>query len=248
MKRFDSACAETNKPQKHSYFIGLQMMNLRIFKHVFLFLLLTVSVTYSATFDDQNIQDATLEQELPTTVHEVKYPISHIEFLLEDRATAVGSFFPPTHIRNVLGNEIKTEFDKALAMYKKSASTEEANSILINLGEFCINQELKLYKLHYSRFYTEQGGRVYEYDHNSLRQIYDFTMSESEDDLDLLSINLLTTLSIIGRRLDSWKFVEGLATASADVIFSNIQNQALIHNGAVTKADIAALINKLREF
>lgn len=133
-------------------------------------------------------------------------------------------------------------------MYKKSALTEKANSILINLGEFCINQELKLYKLHYSRVYNDQGKEVYEYDRNSLRQIEDFTMSESEDDLTLPSINLLTTLSIIDRRLNSWEFVQGLATASADVIFSNIQNHALIHNGAVSKADITALINKLQEF
>jgi hypothetical protein len=55
-------------------------------------------------------------------------------------------------------------------------------------------------------------------------------------------------LSIIDRSLNYWEFVQGLATASADEIFSNIQNQALIHNGAVTKADITALINKLREF
>ncbi|MEI7494119.1 MAG: hypothetical protein WCJ92_05930 [Alphaproteobacteria bacterium] len=222
------------------------MTNLRIVKHVFLSLLLTSGAVYSATFDEQ--PNAHLEQTTASTVRGINYPIAPIESLLDGRLAEVGQLFPPTHIRNALGNEIKTEFDKALAMYKKSTTTEEANSILINLGEFCINQELKLYKLHYSRVYTDQGKRVYEYDRNSLRQIDDFTMSESEDDLDLPSINLLTTLSIIDRRLDSRRFVEGLATASADAIFSNIQNHALIHNGAVTKPDITALINRLREF
>lgn len=221
-------------------------MNSRLFKQIFLSLLLTSRVVYSATFEEQ--PDPSFEQTTVSTVREINYPIELIESLLDGRLLEVGSLFPPTHIRNTLGNEIKTEFDIALAMYKKSALTEKANSILINLGEFCINQELKLYKLHYSRVYTDQGKEVYEYDRNSLRQIEDFTMSESEDDLTLPSINLLTTLSIIDRRLNSWEFVQGLATASADVIFSNIQNHALIHNGAVSKADITALINKLQEF
>ena len=221
------------------------MTNLRIVKHVFLSLLLTSGAVYSATFDEQ--PDATLEQTAVSTVRGIKYPISHIEFLLEDRATVVSSLFSSTQIRNVLGNEIKTELDTAMADYKKSASTEEANSILVNLGEFCVNQELKLYKLHYSRVYTEQGRKVYEYDRNSLRQIDDFTMTELPEDLTLPSMKLLTTLSIIDRRLNSWEFVQGLANANADEIFSNIQNHALIHNGAVTD-DITALINKLREF
>ena len=100
----------------------------------------------------------------------------------------------------------------------------------------------------YSRVYTEQGRKVYEYDRNSLRQIDDFTMTELPEDLTLPSMKLLTTLSIIDRLLKTWEFVQGLATANADEIFSNIQNHALIHNGAVTKDDITALINKLREF
>ena len=222
------------------------MTNLRIIKQVFLSLLLTSGGAYSATFEVQ--PDASFEQTTQATVREIHYPIEPIESLLDVRLAEVGSLFPPTHIRNVLGNEIKTEFDKALAMYKKSASAEEANSILVNLGEFCINQELKLHKLHYSRVYTEQGRKVYEYDRNSLRQIDDFTMTELPEDLTLPSMKLLTTLSIIDRLLKTWEFVQGLATANADEIFSNIQNHALIHNGAVTKDDITALINKLREF
>jgi hypothetical protein len=221
-------------------------MNSRLFKQIFLSLLLTSRVVYSATFEEK--PDPSFEQTTQARVREINYPIEPIESLLDGRLLEVGSLFPATHIRNTLGNEIKTEFDIALATYKKCALTEKANSILINLGEFCINQELKLYKLHYSRFYTDQGRKVYEYDCDSLRQIDDFTMTELPEDLTLPSINLLTTLSIIDRRLNSWEFVQGLATASADEIFSNIQNHALIHNGAVTKADITALINKLREF
>ncbi len=221
-------------------------MNSRFFKQIFLSLLLTSRVVYSATFEEQ--PDPSFEQITVSTVREINYPIEPIESLLDDRLLEVGSLFPPTHIRNVLGNEIKTEFDKALAMYKKSTSTEEENSILVNLGEFCINQKLKLYKLHYSRFYTEQDKRVYEYDCNSLRVIDDFTMSELPEDLTLPSTKLLRTLSIIDSRLNSWEFVQGLATANTDAIFSYIQNHALIHNGAVSKADITALINKLQEF
>jgi hypothetical protein len=222
------------------------MTNLRIVNKIFLSLLLTSGGAYSATFDEQ--PDTTFEQTTLSTVHEINYPIAYIESLLEGRLSAVGSLFPSTHNRNILGNEIKTEFDKTLAMYKKSTSTEEANSILVNLGEFCIIQELKLYKLHYSRVYTEQGKEVYEYDRNSLRQINDFSMSESEEDLTLPSMELLRTLSIIDSRLNSWDFIRELATVNADDIFSNIQNHALIHNGAVTKPDIAALIDALRQF
>ena len=73
-------------------------------------------------------------------------------------------------------------------------------------------------------------------------------MSESEDDLAIPSMNLLKVLGIIERRLNSWDFIKELATTNADEIFSNIQNHALIHNGAVTKSDIYELIDRLREF
>ncbi|MCX7352904.1 MAG: hypothetical protein NTW22_06550, partial [Proteobacteria bacterium] len=225
---------------------GFQMTNLRIVKHVFLSLLLTSGAVYSATFDEQ--PDAPHEQTTVSTVRGIKYPISHIEHSLESRTTTVNALFPSTHIRNVLGNEIKTEFDKAMAAYKKSASTEEANSILVNLGEFCAIQELKLYKLHYSRHYTEQGHNVYEYDCENLRQIEDFTMSESKEDLAIPSMNLLKALGVIDRRLNSWDFIKELTTTTADEIFSKIQNHALIKDSSVTKSDIAALIDALRQF
>ncbi len=102
--------------------------------------------------------------------------------------------------------------------------------------------------MHYSRHPTEEGRKLYEHDCNTLGHIEDFTMSESKDDLAIPSMKLLKTLGVIDRRLNSWDFIKELTTITADEIFSKIQNHALIQDGTVTKPDIAALIEALRQF
>jgi len=73
-------------------------------------------------------------------------------------------------------------------------------------------------------------------------------MSESKEDLAIPSMNLLKALGVIDRRLNSWDFIKELTTTTADEIFSKIQNHALIKDSSVTKSDIAALIDALRQF
>ncbi len=77
---------------------------------------------------------------------------------------------------------------------------------------------------------SPEGRKLYEHDCNSLRQIEDFTMSESEDDLAIPSMNLLKALGVIERRLNSWDFIKELTTTNTDEVFSKIQEKIFNKN------------------
>ena len=163
---------------------------------------------------------------------------------LEARATEVATLFSPGHARNTLGNAIAVQFNSAIDAYKAATSTDVANSVLKTLGVFCIDQELKLFKLQNTRWVNASGDKTYEYDVATLRTILDFAQTEGSA---LEERTLLGTLKAVSDRLDTRDFVKNLATADAATIFSSVSDHGLVaYAKEVTEHSIEQLIAKLQ--
>lgn len=162
---------------------------------------------------------------------------------LEERAAKLGDVFPIGHIRHTLGKAIATQFNSAIEAYRAADSTEAANLVLKDLGIFCIEQELKLFKLQNTRYITQAGNKTYEYDVITLRNILDFVQTEGSE---LQERALLGALKVVGDRLDTRSFVENLATINIDEIFPLMSDHALVAFEDVCRENVAQLIAKLR--
>ncbi len=181
----------------------------------------------------------------PTRPIKESLALAVIQFRLERRAAELGDAFPAEHVRHRLGNEIATQFNSTLDAYKTAGSTEAANSILRILGIFCVEQELRLFKLQNTRLITGAGVITYEYDVATLRTILDFAQTEGPA---LPERVLLSALKVVDDRLNTRDFVEYLVAINAETIFPGIQDHALIsHTKEVTKNDITQLMTKLCE-
>lgn len=161
---------------------------------------------------------------------------------LARRAAELGDAFPAEHIRHKLGNAIAAQFNSAIDAYNTADSTDAANLVLKSLGIFCVEQELKLFKLQNTRWVTNAGTKTYEYDVITLRNILDFAQTEGSE---LQERVLLSALKVVCDRLDTRSFVEHLAEANVDEIFPLMSDHGLVTIGDVTKENVAQLITKL---
>jgi hypothetical protein len=208
-------------------------------------LLLCTSVHAASTESSIAPLELTEGDAIPPSVRPVRetLALAVIQSRLEERAAKLGDVFPTGHVRHTLGKAIATQFNSAIEAYRAADSSEAANLALKDLGIFCIEQELKLFKLQNTRYITVAGNETYDYDVITLRNILDFVQTEGAA---LEERVLLSALKVVGDRLEPRSFIENLAAINIDEIFPLMSDHALVAFGDVSRENVAQLIAKLR--